>query len=167
MKILTLIRHAKSSWKYPGLDDLDRPLNRRGNRDAPMMGDLLAARDCRPDKIFTSPALRALRTAEAIAAGIDYPQQRIVLDPRLYHADTDDWMDVVHSMAESLGWVACVGHNPGLTDLANYLGRQRYENVPTCGVVEIRFGCDRWADVDRTEPQEVDFDFPKKHRLAE
>ena len=166
MKILTLIRHAKSSWKYAGLDDLDRPLNPRGNRDAPMMGDILAARDCRPDAVFTSPALRALRTAEAIATGIQYAQQAIVLDGRLYHADTDDLLDVVKSMDESLGWVACVGHNPGLTDLANYLGRQRIDNVPTAGVVEIRFGCDRWEDVDHTEPNSVDFDFPKKHRLS-
>ena len=165
MKILTLIRHAKSSWKYAGLDDMDRPLNRRGNRDAPLMGEFLAARGCRPDTIFTSPALRALRTAEAIAAGIDYAQRRIVLDARLYHADTDDLLDAVKSMDASLGWVACVGHNPGLTDLANILGRKRIDNVPTAGVVEIRFGCDRWADVDHTEPNSVDFDFPKKLRL--
>ena len=165
MKILTLIRHAKSSWKYTGLGDLDRPLNRRGKRDAPLMSDILAARGCRPEVLFTSPALRALRTAEAIAAGIEYAQQKIVLDARLYHADTDDLLDVVKSMNDSLGWVACVGHNPGLTELANYLGRRRIDNVPTAGVVEIRFDCDRWDDVDRTEPKNVDFDFPKKHRL--
>ena len=131
MKILTLIRHAKSSWKYGGLDDLDRPLNRRGNRDAPLMGDILAARDCRPDVIHTSPALRALRTAEAIAAGIGYPQQRIVLDERLYHADTHDMLDVIQSLDESLGWVACVGHNPGFTETASYLARRRFAHVPT------------------------------------
>ena len=165
MKVLTLIRHAKSSWKYPGLDDIDRPLNRRGNRDAPLMGDVLGARGCRPEAVFTSPALRALRTAQAIAAGIQYPQQAIVLDGRLYHADTDDLLDVVKSTDESLAWIACVGHNPGLTDLANYLGRQRVDNVPTAGVVEIRFGCDRWDDIDRIEPKNVDFDYPKQHRL--
>ena len=164
MKKLTLIRHAKSSWKYVDLDDMDRPLNRRGNRDAPLMGEVLAGRGFNPDTILTSPALRALRTAEAVAAGIGYAPQRIVLDDRLYHADNDDLLDVVKSINDSLGWVACVGHNPGLTDLANYLGRRRIDNVPTSGVVEIRFGCDRWADLDRTEPDHVDFDFPKKHR---
>ena len=165
MKVLTLIRHAKSSWKYTGLDDMDRPLNRRGNRDAPLMGDVLGARGCCPEAVFTSPALRALRTAEAIAAGIQYDQQAIVLDGRLYHADTDDLLDFVKSIDASLAWIACVGHNPGLTDLANYLGRQRIDNVPTAGVVEIRFGCDRWDDIDRIEPKSVDFDYPKKHRL--
>jgi phosphohistidine phosphatase len=166
MKILTLVRHAKSSWKYADLDDLDRPLNRRGQRDAPLMGDVMAARGCRPDAVFTSPALRALRTAEVIAAAIGYPQQRIVLDGRLYHADSDDLLEVVKSMDAPIGWVVCVGHNPGLTDLANHLGRQRFDNVPTCGVVEMRFDSDRWVDVDRTAPQGVDFEFPKKHRLS-
>lgn len=165
MKTLTLIRHAKSSWKYTGLDDLDRPLNSRGWRDGPLMGDVLAGRGCRPDTVVTSPALRALRTAEMIAAAIGYPQQKIVLDARLYHADTDELLDVVKSMDESLQWVACVGHNPGLTDLANHLSRQRFENVPTCGVVEMHFDSDRWVDVDRNAPKSVGFEFPKKHRL--
>ena len=164
MKTLTLIRHAKSSWKYPGLDDMDRPLNRRGGRDAPLMGDILAERGCHPDAVFASPALRALRTAEMIATAIRYPQQRIMLDDRLYHADAGDLLDVIKSMDDSLGWVACVGHNPGMTDLANYLGRQRFDNVPTCGVVEIRFDTDRWIDIEQTEPNSTDFDFPKKYR---
>ncbi len=166
MKILTLIRHAKSSWKHSGLDDLDRPLNRRGQRDGPLMGDVLAAKGFSPDTIFTSPALRALRTAEAIAAAIQYPEERIVLDTRLYHADTDDLLEVLQSMAQPFDWIACVGHNPGLTELANYLGRKRFDNVPTCGVVEMRFELDRWVDIDRVAPQRLDFDFPKKHRSS-
>ena len=164
MKTLTLIRHAKSSWKYPGLDDMDRPLNRRGGRDAPLMGNILAGRGCSPDAVFTSPALRAVRTAEMIATAIQYPQQQIMLDNRLYHADAEDLLDVVKSMDDLLGWVACVGHNPGMTDLANQLGRQRFDNVPTCGVVEIRFAADRWIDIHRGEPNSVDFEFPKKYR---
>ena len=87
-----------------------------------------------------------------------------MLDDRLYHADTDDLLDVVKSMDDSLEWIACVGHNPGLTDLANYLSRKRFDNVPTCGVVEMHFDSARWAEVDRTAPKRVDFDFPKKHR---
>ena len=166
MKILTLIRHAKSSWKYSGLNDLDRPLNRRGQRDCPLMGDVLASRGCSPDAIATSPALRALRTAEMIAAAIGYPQQKIVLDARLYHADTAELLDVLKSADESVDWFACVGHNPGFTDLANHLSRQRFDNVPTCGVVEIRFDADRWVDIDQAAPQSVDFDFPKKHRSS-
>ena len=165
MKQLTLIRHAKSSWKFSGLQDPDRPLNRRGRRDAPLMGNVLASRKFSPDTIVTSPALRALRTAEMIAAAIDYPMQRIVLDARLYHADADDLLKVVQSMDEAARWVAWVGHNPSLTLLASDLGRQRFENVPTCGVVEFRFPSDRWVDVGRSVPESVDFDFPKNHRV--
>lgn len=165
MKTLTLIRHAKSSWKYSGLDDMDRPLNRRGGRDAPLMGDILAERGCCPDAVFTSPALRALRTAEMIANAIQYPQQRIKLDDRLYHAGVDDLLDVIKSMDDSYRWVACVGHNPGMTDLANHLSRQRFDNVPTCGVVQMHFDLDRWTDIEKSAPNGIDFDFPKKHRL--
>ena len=88
-----------------------------------------------------------------------------MLDERLYHASVDDLMDVITSMEGSLNWVACVGHNPGMTDLANHLGRKRFDNVPTCGVVEMGFDTDQWIDIEQIAPSSVDFEFPKKHRL--
>lgn len=162
-KILTLIRHAKSSWTFSGLADLDRPLNRRGQRDAPLMGRVLAARGFAPELFVTSPALRALRTAETIAAVVQYPEQRIVLDQRLYRAESADLIKMIRSVDDTRQWIAWVGHNPGLTDLVNLMVRERLDNVPTGGVVEMRFECACWADVGPDRLQAFDFDFPRRH----
>jgi len=155
MRKLTLIRHAKSSWSFSALDDRDRPLNHRGQRDAPLMGRVLAARGFHPDLFCTSLALRALRTAETIAQAVDYPASRIVLDHRLYHADSGDLFEMVQSLNDS--------HNPGLTELVNRLVPEKLANVPTCGVVEMGFACDRWAAIGRAHLECFDFDFPKRH----
>ena len=93
MKTLFLIRHAKSSRDDPGLADKERPLNDRGRRDAPMMGKRLAKRGVKPDMILSSPAVRALTTAEMIAGELDYKRTNIVVDDRLYAVEADDLLD--------------------------------------------------------------------------
>jgi phosphohistidine phosphatase len=165
IKILTLIRHAKSSWKNPGLSDRDRPLNKRGKRDAPVMGERLAERGFDPELVISSPAVRALATAEAIAEEIGYPWTEIVVDERLYEADASEWLEVIQSLDDVLDWVTCVGHNPGLTELVNYLSPYQVDNVPTCGVVELRFDTERWADIGYIRPTKVDLDYPKKRHF--
>ena len=86
MKRLYLVRHAKSSWKDPDLDDFDRPLNKRGKRDAPLMGQKLRQADVRPDLIVSSPAKRAAKTAKIMAGQIEYPVKKIIWDESLYAA---------------------------------------------------------------------------------
>lgn len=162
MKILTLIRHAKSSWKDESLLDLDRPLNKRGRRDAPIMGQRLAERESYADLMISSPAARALATAEAIAEAIEYPEAEIVADERLYGADAFEWLEVIQGLDDGWDRVMCVGHNPGLTDLVDDLSPGQIGNVPTCGVVELKFDTDSWALVGRVEPAEVYFDYPKR-----
>jgi phosphohistidine phosphatase len=162
IKILTLIRHAKSSWKDESLLDLDRPLNRRGRRDAPIMGQRLAARESYADLMISSPAARALATAEAIAEAIEYPEAEIVVDERLYGADAFEWIEVIQGLDDGWDRVMCVGHNPGLTDLVDDLSPDPIGNVPTCGVVELKFDTDSWALVGRVEPAAVDFYYPKR-----
>jgi phosphohistidine phosphatase len=162
MKRLTLIRHAKSSWKDAFLLDMDRPLNKRGQRDAPVMGKRLAARESRPDLIISSPATRALTTAEAIAAEIEYPVEEIVVGERMYGADVAEWLQIIRGLDDSWDHVMCCGHNPGLTDLVNALSPYAIDNIPTCGVVELAFDTDTWTDVGRIEPTQVHFDYPKK-----
>jgi phosphohistidine phosphatase len=163
MKTLTLIRHAKSSWKNATLLDIDRPLNKRGKRDAPMMGQRLVDRGTSPELIVSSPAKRAMVTAETIALEIDYPIDDIVVDERMYMADVDDLLSVIQSLDDTLEHVMMFGHNPGLTDLVNTLSPSQYiDNVPTCGVAEMDFETDTWADVGHIDPFRVDFDYPKK-----
>ena len=161
MKVLTLVRHAKSSWKDANLSDLDRPLNKRGRRDAPMMGGRLAERNYFPDVIVSSSAVRALATAEAIAEEIGYPRSEIVVDERIYGADVTDWLEVIHTLGDAWDRAMCIGHNPGLTDLVNYLADDQIGNVPTCGIVDLVFDVDSWTLVGGIDPVGVDFDYPK------
>ena len=162
MKTLILIRHAKSSWKNPGVPDRLRPLNKRGKRDAPVMGERLAERGLEVDRVISSPATRALATAEVITSEIGFPWEEVLVDERLYHADAPELLEVIQGLDDYLDCVMCFGHNPGLTDLVNHLSPYYVDNVPTCGVVELRFDVDTWALVGEFEPIEVDFDYPKR-----
>jgi phosphohistidine phosphatase len=162
MKTLMLVRHAKSSWKERGLPDHERPLNKRGRRDAPMMGERLAQRGVEVDLIVSSSATRAVATAEAMAEALDYAWDEIVVDERLYEAYAEETLEVIEEQDEWVDHLMLIGHNPGLTVLANYLSSHDLENVPTCGVVELRYDIERWAEVGDAEPVEVDFDYPKK-----
>jgi phosphohistidine phosphatase len=160
VKTLTLIRHAKSSWKKP-LPDRLRPLNKRGKREAPMMGERLAKREIEPDLIISSPATRALVTAEAIAREIGYPEEDIHADERLYGASSFELLEIIQELDNHLDHVMLFGHNPGLTDLVNDLGCD-IDNIPTCGVVKLEFDTDSWAHIGDIEPTCADFDYPKK-----
>lgn len=162
MKTLILIRHAKSSWKDASLADRDRPLNRRGERDAPEMGRRLAARGGPPDLMVSSPTVRALTTARVIAEAIGCPLGRIVEDENLYGADRSELLAAIRSLDDRFDRIFLFGHNPGLTDLVNALSEEPVDNVPTCGVVEFRLDSDRWADVGPDTVQRIDFDYPKR-----
>ena len=163
-KTLTIIRHAKSSWKFAGLDDMDRPLSARGVRDAALMGMVLSQRGFAPALVTSSPAVRALRTAVAVTAAIGYPDTAIVLNHHIYHAGVDGLLNLVHTFDDALNWVALVGHNPGLTELSGQLTSDGPDNVPTAGVVELRFDVSKWQDIHRKQVIEVYFDKPKNHR---
>ena len=121
MKTLFLIRHAKSSWADPALPDKDRPLGDRGRRDARKMGKRLAKRDVKPDLILSSPARRALTTAEIIAKKLDYKRKNIVVEDRLYSSAVDDLLNVVQKLSDKVERVMLFGHNPELTEFAHRL----------------------------------------------
>src|SRR5271157_4582531 len=117
MKTLFLIRHAKSSWDDTALPDKDRPLGDRGRRDAPKMGKRLAKRDVKPDLILSSPARRALKTAEIIAKKLDYKLGRILVVDCMYPGGADSLLRVINELDDGLQCVMLFGHNPGLEDL--------------------------------------------------
>lgn len=162
MKTLTLIRHAKSSWKHPQLADFERPLNKRGKRDAPQMGRRLAAQHIRPQVITSSPAVRALTTAEVIASAVGYPPQEIIHDERIFHAYSDQLLDVIRDFDASLQHLMLVGHNPGLTVLVEQLAHAGISNIPTCGIVILGFSIDRWQDMNAAAGELLLFDYPKR-----
>ena len=144
MKTLTLVRHAKSSWNDPGLADRDRPLNGRGEHDAPMMGGRLTEHDLRPSLLISSPAVRAWTTARIIAAEIGYPREFLQRDERLYLASPSDIIDVLAEQDESFNSIMLFGHNPGFTEFSNRLVPGLTTNVPTCGIVSVDLEADDW-----------------------
>jgi CYTH domain-containing protein/phosphohistidine phosphatase SixA len=163
MKRLTLLRHAKSSWSDPDLDDFDRPLNKRGQRDAPKMGRRLAERGFLPDAVLSSPARRVRLTVEAVAAQIDIDPTIVRYDRRIYLATDHQLLDLVRAIPENLENVLLVGHNPGITDLANYLVGGSLENIPTCAVFGVDLQVSSWRQVNRAGARLLFYDFPKKN----
>jgi phosphohistidine phosphatase len=162
MKTLFLVRHAKSSWDDPSLADHERPLNDRGKRDAPKMGERLAKRGVTADLILSSSAVRALTTARIIAEKIGYDPKSIVADRRIYGAQVSTLLYLIQELDDEHERVMLFGHNPELTELAHRFSGD-IEDMPTCAVVELTFDTPRWADVVACRPVAVRFDSPKKH----
>lgn len=163
MRSLYLVRHAKSSWDIPGLSDLERPLNKRGKHDAPMMGKLLKNMGEIPDLIITSPAKRANSTAKRIATEIDYNEKGITINDLLYMADIENFIEVIKDVNEKFKKIMIFSHNYGITDFANYISTSDIENIPTCGVVKIDFKFDSWNKIKKEKGKLVFFEYPKKY----
>ena len=164
MKTLTIVRHAKSSWDHPGLSDRERPLNKRGEHDAPLMGQRVLEHGIRPSLIISSPATRAWETARIIAAAITYPLEFLQREKSLYHASVDGILDVIVAQDPGFNSLMVVGHNPGLTDFANYLSPGLTNNLPTAGVVSVEIDQDDWDLFARPPTQLQLYDYPKKHQ---
>jgi phosphohistidine phosphatase len=161
MKTLTLVRHAKSSWKDRTLTDRERPLNKRGQNDAPVMGRRIADAGIRPSLIVSSPAVRAWTTAKVVAQALGYPLEFLQREDGLYLASLDSWLDVVAAQDNGFNSLMLFGHNPGLTDFANYLSPGLTHNVPTTGVVCVNIDTDDWLLYERPRTQLVLYDYPK------
>ena len=161
MKKLYIIRHAKSDWSNESLDDFDRPLNKRGKKNAPFMGKLLYKKEIVPDLIISSPAYRARETARIIAEKIGYHEE-IMYNEYVYEATLRTILDVTVFIEDDYDDVFLVGHNPGLNMLAFYLVEFN-ENLPTCGVLEIEFDCNSWREINKSNARLVSFEYPKKY----
>ncbi|MWB98004.1 SixA phosphatase family protein [Agromyces seonyuensis] len=145
MKTLFLVRHAKSDWGDPGLADHDRPLDARGQRDAPAMGLRLAERHVRPDVILTSTALRARTTAAAIAGALGL--DGLVVEKRsLYGASSRGILSVAAGLPSEAESAMLVGHNPGMSEAVSELCGEWLE-LPTCAVAELVLDVGDWAEV--------------------
>jgi phosphohistidine phosphatase len=160
MKTLFLVRHAKSSKDDPALPDKERPLNDRGMHDAPRMGQRLAKCGIEPDLIVSSPARRALATAEIIAKKLNYKFKDIVVDERVYESSPDQLLEVIRELGEKPKHVMLFGHNPEFAQLAQALSHEITE-MPTCAVAEFEFDIKSWSDVGTEEPTKVALYSPK------
>ena len=162
MKKIVIIRHAKSDWDDKTLDDYDRPLNERGFQDAPLIGRFLKEKKLIPDFIISSPATRAMTTAELIAKEVGY-EKAITPNQYVYEAYVNTLQEIVSFIHDDNYTVFLVGHNPGVSALA-YMLSDLKESVPTCATVEIDFDCDSWMEVSRENSTLISYDFPKKFK---
>jgi phosphohistidine phosphatase len=164
MKTIILVRHAKSSWKDPTLEDFDRPLNKRGKKNAPFMGAKLKERGILPDLMVSSPAKRARKTAMTIAKAVGYPKKKIRFDGNLYHAGAQSLFKLVKRLKDKHQSVMLFGHNPGFNDFADLLLKHNTVlNIPTTGVYCINFEVDRWDAISAGSGKAAFFDFPKRY----
>ncbi|MES3019422.1 MAG: histidine phosphatase family protein [Bacteroidota bacterium] len=160
-KKLLLVRHAKSDWDNIKLSDFDRPLNSRGEKNAPEMAKRLLKKSIKPEQIVSSPAVRAITTARYFAKELGLEKSDIVKEPEIYEALTSTLMDVINELDNAYSFTALFGHNPGITSLVSNLCNEDLHNVPTCGMVLIEFPFEDWAMVSAGTGSLVFYDYPK------
>lgn len=162
MKRLTLLRHAKTEAAQSGQDDWDRELEPRGQRDAPEMARRLRERKLKPDRIITSPAARALATANFFAHDLHVPASKLVQDERLYLAAPKVLLQVIHELGGTDKHLMIVGHNPGLTEFAERISAERdIDNMPTCAIYTLEFDLKDWSELEWKSGVNAELDYPK------
>lgn len=168
MRSLTLLRHAKSSWDDDSLDDFHRPLNDRGRRSAAAMGRHLKARGAKFGLILASPAQRVVETLDGLAEG-GWKAKSVKFDPAIYHASTNDLLELVRSTPNDIQRLMLVGHNPVLGLLALQLTEEDVgglrasvsQKYPTGALAEIELDVERWDEVGPQCGRLTDFTVPR------
>ena len=162
MKQLFICRHAKSSWKNPELADIERPLNKRGKRNALLMGERLAARAMVPDCILSSPAKRAGKTAVRLCKAMKVSRKQICINDAIYDTDSQELLSIISKTDDCYSRLMLIGHNPEFTLLVNELAQVEIYNIPTGGIVAFSLAVNSWQDVQQAQAELLFFDYPKK-----
>jgi phosphohistidine phosphatase len=162
MKTLLLMRHAKSSWKHPDMPDQDRPLNKRGEKDAPRMGKFIRDKELIPQLVLASTAKRIVQTVEAMLGKWDF-KGKVEYSDALYLAEPAAYLSNLQQISDEYERVLVVGHNPGLEGLLQIISGQ-VESLPTASFAHLVLPIEHWADlnesthgelVERVKPREL------------
>jgi phosphohistidine phosphatase len=163
MKKLIIIRHAKSSWDDPFLNDHERPLSERGYRDAPQMAQRLKKKEIYPDAMLSSDAERAKTTALITAENLHFPKEKILFTNQLYHASASSIFEEIRKTKNDIKTLFVFGHNPGFNDLIDKLGGE-IDNLPTSGQFGFKFDVDAWDEISPKKAKVWFFDYPKNKK---
>ena len=161
MRILTLVRHAKSSRDYPELSDFERPLNGRGRKEAPIVAARLRKAGIKPDLLLSSPALRAITTAHLFAEELNRHLDEIQLNPHIYEASAWTLLHIVRSLPPEASEVMLFGHNPGLSHFARELADCPFDEMPTAAAVRIELSVKAWSLLAPKTGKVLRYDTPK------
>lgn len=162
-RTLILIRHAKSSWNNPLHSDFDRPLNERGNHDAPLMGKKLKLLNIIPDLIVASSAKRTRQTAKLIAEKVGYHVDDIKWEEKLYHCIPSVFDEVIYGIGDEVKTLIIIAHNPGITEYVNSLSPKfTIDHMPTCGIVGVHMEMDQWNCLPIAEKKVFLYEYPAK-----
>lgn len=149
MKILYLIRHAKSSKDIPNIKDEERPLNEIGKKEAHYIGSQLKKNNIKIECFYSSHAKRALDTAKIIANEIGFPEENINIVNEIYKSDINKLLKIIRSIKDEFSTVAVFGHNPEFLEFLNYISGSKIEEFPTCAVYEVYFDIPSWKYVEK------------------
>ncbi len=161
-KTLFIVRHAKSSWGYDDISDIDRPLSLRGINDAGVMASRLKAKGDIPSLLISSPACRALHTATIFSRTLKVSCENLVVEERIYPGSINEVLNIIENISDRHASIMIFGHNPASTGLANHFLKHPIDNLPTAGVVILNFNGDSWKNLKDQEPISEHLDYPKK-----
>ncbi|MFK5879121.1 MAG: histidine phosphatase family protein [Flavobacteriaceae bacterium] len=157
MKTLYIVRHAKSSWKYEGISDCDRPLKKRGINDAYLMSKILKEKINRPHVFVSSSANRALHTAIIFSNEFKYPLSNLKISKSLYSFSDGYLVKTIKALDNGFDSAIIFSHNHGINDFVNSFGNKFIQNVPTCGIVAIKFDTKHWKSIKKGKTFLSDF----------
>lgn len=162
MRRLTLLRHAKTEAQHSGQEDWDRELEPRGQKDAPEMARRLRERKLKPDRVISSPAVRALTTAQVFVRELHLAASKLQQDERLYLASPKVIREVVRELGGDAHHLMIVGHNPGLTEFADRISAERgIDNMPTCAIYTLELDIKGWDELEWDSGVNAELDYPK------
>ena len=145
MKNLTIVRHAESALQDAQYLDKNRPLTENGRSDALLISQRIRDAGIKPSKILSSSATRAWETALIIAKTINYSENLLTKDDRLYLADIHNLVRIIEEQNKDVNNLMIIGHNPGLIELINLLSIKKIANLSTSGTVSLNINTDDWS----------------------
>ncbi len=148
-KYLFIIRHAKTEEIQAGQEDFDRKLRPRGHSDAKQMSEVLIDLGQKPDKIYCSPAMRTKQTAKIFCEELSFNLEEVTYEPSIYEASLRALLQVLADFDAASERVFLIGHNPGLCMLADFLTGANIYDLPTSGIICIRFEIDTWEEISK------------------
>ena len=162
MKTLYIVRHAKSSWKYSGIEDIDRPLKKRGIKDAHLMSKFLAKKVDKPDVFVASSANRALHTGVIFCENFGYPHANLQIKRQLYSFSDGYLVKTVHALDDGFNSAIIFSHDHGINTFVNKFGNKPIAHVTTCGIIGIQFDEKHWKNIKKGKTFLIEF--PKNHK---